>query len=435
MLVGASRKDLATQHRPRSTYIELVEMKPTLSQPSSPPPFDTSKVAAVADEESLCENEKWKVPPAPSSTKMDTKASVDERSGKNDGGMDDDDDKTERLFLSFPSFTSKEDSSQYLRFARRYVNILYVIPGILATNMPVATRFNLGLLGGGSPILVTAFFIFFSAYALFAVSMTPQISRLFPPLRAWGRRVGASLEKYPFGDMACLGGVIGAGLFTVFRVVNGQCPAGTTVWQSQACNPFAASGSIPVDDAIFLFACPIGFQVVLRPSSGTLVMMWLAAVTVLLFNVCYIDAWANGWVLGYAPFFMNVSSEYERLSRLTFVLTKKAHEQRVHEVQSAATLLRAREQQLEAEAQQSRLQAETMSQKHALEAVQRERSNEALLAQKEQEQLRAIIGNVAHDLKTPLFSISAEIDTLQVPPIYPYLGPYLSLSTPLTIPI
>ena len=39
--------------------------------------------------------------------------------------------------------------------------------------------------------------------------------------------------------------------------------------------------------------------------------------------------------------------------------------------------------------------------------------NEALLASKEQEQLRSIMGNVAHDLKTPLHSIMAEIEHLK----------------------
>jgi signal transduction histidine kinase len=39
--------------------------------------------------------------------------------------------------------------------------------------------------------------------------------------------------------------------------------------------------------------------------------------------------------------------------------------------------------------------------------------HEALLASKEQEQLRSIMGNVAHDLKTPLHSIMAEIDFLR----------------------
>jgi signal transduction histidine kinase len=38
---------------------------------------------------------------------------------------------------------------------------------------------------------------------------------------------------------------------------------------------------------------------------------------------------------------------------------------------------------------------------------------EALLASKEQEQLRSIMGNVAHDLKTPLHSIMAEIEHLR----------------------
>lgn len=39
--------------------------------------------------------------------------------------------------------------------------------------------------------------------------------------------------------------------------------------------------------------------------------------------------------------------------------------------------------------------------------------HEAFLASKEQEQLRSIMGNVAHDLKTPLHSIMAEIDFLR----------------------
>ena len=40
-------------------------------------------------------------------------------------------------------------------------------------------------------------------------------------------------------------------------------------------------------------------------------------------------------------------------------------------------------------------------------------TNDARLAAKEQEQMRSIMGNVAHDLKTPLHSITAEIDFLR----------------------
>jgi hypothetical protein len=400
------------------------------------------KVAAVADEESLLSMnalEGKDMPRVLPSTKTDTEARFDEqRGGQIDGGdaLDflEDDDSTDRLMLSFPTFTLKE-LVEYFSFASRSINAVYLLPFAVFATTPIVARYIVALMGSTSPVLIAGFCSFLVAYVLFVAYFTPMFFRLYAPLKVWGRRVGALMVKYSVKDVIVVNGMICSGLLSVFRVVNGQCPAGTSVWQSQTCNPYASSGSIPVDDAMFLFIIPIGMQILFRPSLHVLVVMWVVAVAIVLFNICYVDAGANGWVLGYAPIFMNVSSEYERLSRLTFVLTKKAHEQRVHEVQSAATLLRAREQQLEAEAQQSRLQAETMSQKHALEAVQRDRSNEALLAQKEQEQLRAIIGNVAHDLKTPLFSISAEIDTLQVPPIYPYLGPHLSLSRPLSIPI
>lgn len=51
--------------------------------------------------------------------------------------------------------------------------------------------------------------------------------------------------------------------------------------------------------------------------------------------------------------------------------------------------------------------------RHENQAQIRAAENDAQMAAKEQEQLRSIMGNVAHDMKTPLHSIIAEIDFIR----------------------
>ena len=320
-------------------------------------------------------------------------------------------DTSDAVFSSYPFF-AKDDLLGYYIFSRSHINVVFVAPMMVIAFVPIGTRCNLQLLGSGDPILAVAFVFLVAVIISFTMLTLPHVLRLFDETKALGTRLFHANMKAPLESVLGCAGLMATGLFSVYRVVSGQCPPNTSLWDTQRCNPWADAGGIPPEDLLFLIMTPLIVQVLYKLSLGTLTMMWVIAVAFIMFNMVYARAWNMIWLLLYSGFVINSSFEFERLSRVAYELMKNAAERRVREVESAATLSLAKQRQLEAEAQQSRLEAEALVQKHALEVAERDRDNDALLAQKEQEQLRAIMGNVAHDLKTPLFSISAEIDSL-----------------------
>ena len=54
-------------------------------------------------------------------------------------------------------------------------------------------------------------------------------------------------------------GLILSGIFLLARVMQGQCRAVVTIFESQECNPVASAGSIPHDQVIISAMCIVPF--------------------------------------------------------------------------------------------------------------------------------------------------------------------------------
>ena len=162
------------------------------------------------------------------------------------------------------------------------------------------------------------------------------------------------------------------------RVRNGQCPEGTSLWESQGCNPVADAHSVPHDSVIVIFLVPIlvltCYKECAIQAAALGSVIGLVGVAVSLWMV---GGYLQTYTALYGMIFCLVTFESERTKRVSFLLSRSV-----------------------------RIKQELLH-KEQLAAVTSQ--NKALLAEAEMKQLRALMGNVAHDLKTPIACIAADI--------------------------
>ena len=119
-------------------------------------------------------------------------------------------------------------------------------------------------------------------------------------------------------------------LFLIARVLKGQCPPGSSLWEQQACNQFASQGGIPSELAYGLYMIPLVLQMAMKNISiRTLVIGHLSVLTTVIFCICYQQAWNDyfmilNWILS-----SNVSFEIKQNHRVAYKNLMKAREQKV----------------------------------------------------------------------------------------------------------
>ena len=176
-----------------------------------------------------------------------------------------------------------------------------------------------------------------------------------------------------------------AGLHLLGRVYAGQCDSTTSVWSTQGCNPLADRNSIPGDQVIFLYVIPLVAQCILRGISlQALILCCTLGVVFVAIASAHVGGLVEAWTTIYSIFFLVIMFSVERLMRVTF------------------------------DHGQTMLAAVKLNNKHELELLELSTNNERKLKEKEIFQLRSLMGNVAHDLKTPLHSIEANLEVLRV---------------------
>ena len=186
-------------------------------------------------------------------------------------------------------------------------------------------------------------------------------------------------------------------LFLISRVLVGQCPPGTSLFLQQTCNQLASSGGIPSELAYCIYWVPLMAQLFLRNISiRMLIMSSITGLITVAFCVIYGNLWSDYFIMIMWILYSNASFEIERLQRVGYALTVKILDQKELEVEQL---------------KQERIMEEAMT----AQMLKLDRAeDEKRLKEAEAVQLRSLLGNVAHDLKTPLFTIEADVETLKM---------------------
>ena len=293
-----------------------------------------------------------------------------------------------RSFVTF--LRDSELQKRYQSSQREYFDFYTVIPSAILLYAAVATRLNLEKVATVNTWLQASFVIGNFLSLLFFPYLFVRMVVYYTPLH---KKIGLRyrlckrwLQFFYRGNIEDIIGVLGqisVGLCLLGRVYAGQCDSAINVWSTQSCNTVADMNSIPGDQVILLYFLPLGAQCVLR---GISVYSLVASCILSMFFVILASVHVGGlvelWTVAYSIAFLLAVVRVERLMFATFM-------------QGQATLA-----------------AVMLNARHELELLELSKENERKLKEKEICQLRSLLGNAAHDLKTPLHSIEADLDVL-----------------------
>ena len=321
-----------------------------------------------------------------------------------------------RINCNFPLFP-EQILDEYYVHKMKHINPVVFIPTLFVYMSLLISQCGLiGLAsydGGIIPYVIRLIAVF----AYFMCYLFCGLFCYFHFLRRTGRdheTFKIRLKKwYPFRmeDSMTVAGFCAWSLFLIARILTGQCPSDTTVWQEQMCNPFANQNGVPAGMIPTLYGIPLVAQLLMRCISiRVLVMCYILSFVVVSFCVFHTKSsiYASFPDLIIMVVFANSSFEVTRLQRLSYLDSLKStrHEQMAIEQVK-------KEQKLQEVVQQ--IEVERVEERSIIQQLQLDRTeDEKRLKEAEVFQLRSLIGNVVHDLKTPLFAIEADLDMLKI---------------------
>jgi signal transduction histidine kinase len=129
-------------------------------------------------------------------------------------------------------------------------------------------------------------------------------------------------------------------------------------------------------------------------------LSWALSVAFVLASVVHIGIWLDLWTILYSVLFLCVAFTYDKFARLNFLESKRT------------ALIESSRRELLYQIYEAK--RSSMQRAHELELILIQTEDEKKLIDKERDALTALIGNVAHDLKTPLQSFVLDLELLKM---------------------
>ena len=291
--------------------------------------------------------------------------------------------------------------TDYTQYCRRNVNLFAVIPTLFLVVVFLITRFNFA-----NPHKEILFYIsdvfLVLAFAFFFINIAPIVlGRVLKKYKNTADKIEKTITRLPFRleDIMLFFTILAYGFNLVARIFVGPCPDDMTLWQTQTCTP--QDGDVPCEVVIILYLMPLIFIITIENVSiAALIFSWFLIIGFVTFGIIYNNAWSQIWILYNSLFFVTLTFTVQRGKKVGFLRLVEIN------VQKKLALIHLRNQHA----------AETAlaEQRRLVEVASVTATNERKLRVSETQQLRSLMGNVAHDLKTPLFSIEADIELLKL---------------------
>jgi CheY-like chemotaxis protein len=298
--------------------------------------------------------------------------------------------------VKLPIFYASDSSTvifhEYKSKKKENFRMVSLIPSLLVFYFATGTRFRLAQYGQDGPLFLCSFILYLIETAVFTTFFVAHVVIALTPKSCRDRLSYNYCQKYiTYGFFCRIEDFIGViatlvnGTCLLARVNAGQCADSVSFWETDSCNPVAALRSIPSDQVFLLYAAPLATQCLVRGITAEAVLLsWILTAFFVVFAICQAKAWTQMWTGFYMIFFMNFSYEIERFYQTLFTHNRR--------------LLSAFERHGIA---QQRVHAQ-------------QKNTENDVREREATHLRILMGNVAHDLKTPLHSIEADIEVLNL---------------------
>ena len=293
-----------------------------------------------------------------------------------------------------PPFVPVADSTlvkRHLIIFEKCRNVDLLLPMTVVYYGSIVTRFNLNNVRNDGPFFKASFAFMIICSALFLPHLSTQLIIRYKAAdnrshcyyrfsKVWQTCAGKARIEDTIGLLT----VLTTGCLLLGRVYAGQCTDHMNIWSIQSCNPFADMQSIPNDNVILINSAPIILRCLMRGiTTEALIAYWVLCVSFTLTASFHVGVYIQLWTILNSTTFICVSITIERL---TDRYCSQSEEMIVASHQSCVK-----------DSESSELNS----------------AEDSLLKRKEVYQLQSVMGNVAHDLKTPLHSIEAGVEILR----------------------
>ena len=225
------------------------------------------------------------------------------------------------LNFTDPQLTSAEMRWAFMEYRRSGLNHRLLFVMSVLSVVYVATRGSVATLWTLSPVFAAAFANFVvtvmcisatCAGRLAVISFRYKIKLLQPYHQA---AVTLAISRYAdvFENIGVVAITLCVGLYMLARVLQGPCPAGTTPWNEQECNPEGSMGEVPQEALVTLIVAIISFQLFVNGACKEAVTVaWAVALVLANISMQLVGSrlflWNNVVLVGGAI----VSYEFER---------------------------------------------------------------------------------------------------------------------------
>jgi hypothetical protein len=262
--------------------------------------------------------------------------------------------------------------------------------------------FDVEPLQGLSSFCCTLGFLFYLLFnfARFVESYIPEDKCILS-------RMSHFISKSPWLQLAgpdgvALLGAVGMGIGLYARVLNGHCDGDADYWDVGRCNYMTGLTAAPTDYVLYMTLLPLYLQQVLR---GLSFRMAVISCGISSFSVTVSIMQATKAIdlgtLGCSLRVLLMLYSYEKLSRIIFVKNRTL---------AAANVANKAHMVFKQKSEQLRI---TEKNKYELEIRAFKAEEESRLLESERKQMVALLGNVAHDLKTPLQAFLMDLESLK----------------------
>jgi signal transduction histidine kinase len=195
---------------------------------------------------------------------------------------------------------------------------------------------------------------------------------------------------------------VGMGIGLYARVLNGQCDENANYWDVGRCNYMTGLTVAPTDYVLYMTLLPIYLQQILRGLSFRMAVI-TCSISALSVTISILQATKtiDLGTLGCSVRVLLMLYTYEKLSRVIFVKNRTL---------AAANLANKAHLIFKQQSEQLRI---TEKNKYELEIRAFKAEEESRLLESERKQMVALLGNVAHDLKTPLQAFLMDLEALK----------------------
>ena len=314
--------------------------------------------------------------------------------------------------MVFPSENSfslhVEDLIDYRNYQHDHFDVGHASIGVFLGAYYVATVFNPLRIFVQEPLHgASAFFCAFS-YVLYTVfTIARGVKACIADDTCILRRISHHILTTPWlqlvgPDGIALVGVVGMGIGLYARVLNGQCDVNAQYWDVGRCNYAERLKVAPTHYVLYMSLLPLYMQQMLKGLSFRMaVICWFLSASAVGVSIMQATDVIDYGTIGCSLRVLLMLYGYEKSSRVIFVKNRTL---------AAANLANRAHMVFKQQSEQQRI---TEKNKYELEIRAFKAEEESRLLESERKQMVALLGNVAHDLKTPLQAFLMDLESLK----------------------